>query len=670
MPITITELNSATPRRIINSGPRKDPMQSYLYENILQMQAQLRNLDLDETKPLLQALERLEDKLLIDKGLKKQQRHPDEPALNDQQVVEYIQNLIESGLTTLYETCLSEKASKPVSDESTRRTLMDLSGLLSAGLDLHPEFRVETKYYDHNAVYVNIGMTESMSDHLIYKNEDDGPEFQNNSYKAYGKLEAYKQQAARYHQEKRIPKAELIDQPHMILSVDEYAKKQTEKLKDLCIKIAAHRRAVNAPRNDKSTLMTLDSNAATVQKWEEKLKHSTGFNSFLESMSFDELTALASEGHGGKLEDKFKEYVKKSPEIPADVPDEYMPTAKERCEILKKHIQSSTFANSNPNTKLAIYTELIAARAAVDSIRNNKASLNVRLSAERLHEARLQFRQAGPLKTALSRAMELRDGRVAKSAATSGHGGALEDLVRMQIREMGKTAEQNFQLSAVPERYLPTYAQRRADLKELLNSNTAELGPEQRLNLALELDRLSSGQNPDKQIGLDLAQAYQQIEITGKAFRRIGTPAELAALATAGRAGGAELRNALRSFRSAHRGLLEVAERQVELEQAMEQAADHKDLHEVSKKAQTLWDALKRFEKKHKDPETLLDEVREEPFESRAANCELNFEKYQNVPFDQLKEAVQANVTKVNNRLTQVNNNLIQERQPQQAINV
>ena len=670
MPITLTQLNSATPRRIINSRPRKDPMQSYLYENILQMQAQLKNLDLDENKPLLQALERLEDKLLIAKGLKKQQRHPDEPALNGEQLIEYIQNSIEAGLTTLYQTCLSEKASKPVSDESTRRTLMDLSGLLSAGLDLHPEFRVETKYYDHNAVYVNMGMTESMSDHLIYENENDGPAHQHDTYKAYGKLEDYKQQAARYHQEKRIPKAELIDQSHMILSVDEYAKKQTEKLKDLCIKIAAHRRAVDAPRNNKRTLMTLDCTEEQVQKWEEKLKQSTGFNKFLESMSFDELTALASEGHGGKLEDKFKEYVKKSPEIPPDIPDEYMPTAQERCEILKKHIQSSTFANSNPNTKLAIYAELIAARAAVDSVRNNKASLNVRLSAERLHEARLQFRQAGPLKTALSRVMELRDGRVAKSAATSGHGGALEDLVRMQIREMGKSAEQDYQLSAVPERYLPTYAERRVDLKELLNSGTAELSPEQRLNMALELDRLSRGQNPDKQIGLDLAQSYQQIEITGEAFRKIGRPHELAALATAGRAGGTDLRNALRTFRSAHRGLLEAAERQVELEHAMKQAVDHEDLQAVSKKAQTLWDSLRRFEKEHKNPETLLNEVREGPYETRVENCEVNFEQYQNVPFHKLKEAVQTNVAKVNERLTRVNEINHPQRQPQNAINV
>lgn len=634
------------------------------------MQAQLKNLDLDENKPLLRALERLEDKILIDKGLKKEQRHPDEPALNAQQVVEYIQVLIEDGLKRLYETCLSDKASTPVPDESTRRTLIDLSGLLCAGLELSPAIPIDVKYYDHNDVYTRIGMTESSYDQLIHENKADGPALQNDSYKAYAKLEEYKQQAARYHQAKRILKNELTDRPDAILTKEEYEKKQTEKLKDLCIKIAAHRRAVNAPRNDKSTLMTLDCTAETVQKWEEKLRNSTGFNNFLETMNFDELTALASEGHGGKLEDKFKEYVKKSPEIPDDVPDEYMPTAKERCEILKKHIQSSTFANSSRSAKLNIYSELIAARAAVDSIRNNKDSLNVRLSTERLHKARLQFRQAGILKTALSRAMELRDGRVAKAAATSGHGGALEDLVRMQIREMGKSAEQGFQLSAVPERYLPTYAQRRADLKELLNSNTAELQPEQRLNLALELDRLSSGQNPDKQIGLDLAQSYRQIEITGKAMRRIGKPEELAALATAGRTGGAELRNALRSFRSAHKGLLEAAERQVELEQAMEKAVDHEDLHDVSRKAQTLWASLRRFEKTHKDPESLLNEVREGPFDTAAANCEVNFEQYQNVAFDKLKAGVQTNVTKVNDLLMRANENSIQPRQPQHAINV
>ena len=88
----------------------------------------------------------------------------------------------------------------------------------------------------------------------------------------------------------------------------------------------------------------------------------------------------------------------------------------------------------------------------------------------------------------------------AYQAAREGHGGALEDLVREEIRTMAMEKEQGYKLTEVDPRFAPTCAQRHNDLMRLIASG--ELKGEDRLRATIEAgmlaDRINNGEGQEQ----------------------------------------------------------------------------------------------------------------------------------------------------------------------------
>ena len=242
----------------------------------------------------------------------------------------------------------------------------------------------------------------------------------------------------------------------------EYDGKTLEEKTELLAQIIGARRAIHAVRGEKDSLKyNLDPKTAAQES--KKLSDCEAFKQYVREHPNDAKSAARS-GHAGELEDKFKEYVLNMDHIPGDVPDEYMPTALERTKVLQKKIDSRDFNSRSAAEQENMLRELMATRAAVNSVRGDKTSLNPTVNAKKLQECRQNLAQCGPLNDLF------RDTDMAtlKKAANAGHGGQLDDKLRDCVKN--QTARNGVIPEKVPKRFKPTPAQMlekiQADLKQ------------------------------------------------------------------------------------------------------------------------------------------------------------------------------------------------------------
>ena len=118
-----------------------------------------------------------------------------------------------------------------------------------------------------------------------------------------------------------------------------------EAARELCLDIMATRRTVNAQRNQPK-LLNRDFKPADRDKWKEDLKKSTSLKRFLNEMSYEDLRRLASDGHGGALEDIVREEVRRMSlenkgGALVDADKRYAPTYAERKADLSMLLQSN-----------------------------------------------------------------------------------------------------------------------------------------------------------------------------------------------------------------------------------------------------------------------------------------------------------------------------------------
>ena len=266
------------------------------------------------------------------------------------------------------------------------------------------------------------------------------------------------------------------------------AQKEAEarkQLKSLCIDIMATRRAVEAKRNDKSGLSKASIDADHLLTQKEQLSKCDTLNKFLDTMSYKDLRSLAESGHGGAMEEKFAEHIKNMDVLPKDVPDQYMPTARQRVEALQAKMDNQTFAKTTPPAEQRkLYVELLATRAVVNSTRGVKSTLDRSFSAEALDAERQKF-TSEPLHSALVRTTAIGDRQeFSYKAAMSGHGGALEDRLRQELRRMAIEKENGYQLQTVDARFSPTAQERYEDIAKL--EGAPNLSKVDKLRLAME----------------------------------------------------------------------------------------------------------------------------------------------------------------------------------------
>ena len=614
-------------------------------------------------------------------------------------------NTLETDLNTFYRTHLDPKANHAnlIQDEKERALLTDIVGYVAAGLGIDMEC-VQEKHKTHAAemeakgkdqvekqkedelnkeeeekaerekIYGSVlkdsydsgnnfdidDIDEKKKEELSFEAEDiknntgDPVEEEENLIddELENELEGSKRERGSYSSFNAYKTLEVLkDRAEDFKAVSsEAGEEERAYLDSLCVKIMATRRASNAERNNKELLKKSQFNEKDRDEWEQALSESPTFKAFLKTKSTKDLAKLAADGHGGKLEDEFKRYVKYSDQIPKDVPDDYMPKALERTEILQKKITSSGFRSLDPDKRHAIYSELLATRSAVEAVRSDKKSLDRSFTAEDLDDARERFMGDHPEKYVVKRVVTMHYGDIAKKAATAGHGGALEDIVKASIREESKSSKNGFVIPDANSRYIPTIDERRSDIKEILSSPNIELGTKQGVRLSAELfmlDKKLSGTNlkysPDAKPDGSVRRYNHTADTLTQAITKLGSEAESVRIIEAAKQGPSELRKAMNGFKREHAGVFEAFEKQQDIEDRLAEAKTDRQIKRLAVEQSVLNSALADY-KKHGNSYQLLEDLSFDNFNSTVNDIFESEEftnKYNRIPADKRKEATE-----------------------------
>lgn len=99
----------------------------------------------------------------------------------------------------------------------------------------------------------------------------------------------------------------------------------------------------------------------------------------------------AAEGGAARLVGAYKRYIVNRTQLPEDVPDKYLPTAKDRLTVLRTQIGDPAFSAREPGEIQAVFTELMAARSAVNAVRGGGSELRRPLTQAALKAARAEW---------------------------------------------------------------------------------------------------------------------------------------------------------------------------------------------------------------------------------------------------------------------------------------
>ena len=234
--------------------------------------------------------------------------------------------------------------------------------------------------------------------------------------------------------------------------------------------IFAARTAVRAGRGSKSDLdkPLFASEANDIRR---ELFESETFKAFLQDPATGgKVKDLCSKrGHGGAMEDLYKEFLAKYPTLPTDeFSSRYMPTVKQRTEALRNIAKAPSFASKTPQEKKQIYIEVMAARMAAQTRRNNKDDLKQQISMNEYKKALKELSESKFLDQVLDQAMA--NGDLPKKII-EGHGGALEELV---IRKVNAEAKGKRAVPDIPDRYIKSMFYEQQDPDVFAKSTSAK----------------------------------------------------------------------------------------------------------------------------------------------------------------------------------------------------
>lgn len=592
MPRTIQELKSFIPKSKFNAQPDRDPSKNDLLQNMKLLSQELDKTGFNE----IGKLEKDSLKAGIDSFTKALTGNAETEAL-------YKPEDLKRAFEGMSLNCLNPNSPNRIANEEQRNRIADLIGYVTAGLGIESEDITIAPdklaaYKKHALDMAKKGAEAVRREQPPQKKEPEPKEqpyafipqrYDNLPANAYNALEGLKGVIRSFKSDKRseeVRKQEAIKVSRRILAV---------------------RRSIGAERNNKQYLKDHDCEPEVRNAWTAKMEKCKTFTDFLGSMTLDGIVSLAGDGHGGALEYEFKKHVYEHVIIPSDVPLEYMPTAKNHIEYVQDLIDSSAFKKYPPEKKAMVYAELIASRAAVNSVRNDGSTLDRPLNAGKLAAERRKL-MSEPMKSALIKLASREDGKDAIKAAGKGHGGLLEDKLKEELREMGKRKEYNYSLPCHEKRWAPTYEQRRGDIAEIMDDDIQnELTKEQRLQRAIEYNRLGSGRTGDKlkETMTDSATETKAANILGKAFYKIGSAKETNDIVSAFSQKNESLLNSrIRKFSVDHRGEIAAVGRQIAINEKYASVNDPDKLRRLIAESTLINRELEQF-KTNKDQDSI-----------------------------------------------------------------
>nr|MCR5627446.1 hypothetical protein [Lachnospiraceae bacterium] len=159
--------------------------------------------------------------------------------------------------------------------------------------------------------------------------------------------------------------AEIKKLPKVLKILDE------SKLKNKIIDILSYRIAVNSIIGKGSSL---EKKADSVDKGATRLdlNNCTELSRWLDNENnIPNLRKWALEGHGGRIEKEFTKHLCTLPKLPKDIPQRFMPTAKQRIEGLQKQMKAAIKEN-NKDLQKTLLKEMYATRLNVNAKRGGE----------------------------------------------------------------------------------------------------------------------------------------------------------------------------------------------------------------------------------------------------------------------------------------------------------
>lgn len=580
MPRTIKEIKAFVSQNDRKLEPGRDPAGNNVVQNLQLLKNELSLL-------LLIYNENIQIQQAADSIIKAVCEAEDEDAAEIE-----LENL--GGFFNSLANSLNRQVSKKNITAETRDRVLSLMGYISAGLNLETEIPVTEAQRNAAGKKEEEGRlaVQREVERLLNDETKAVPGERRNNPQAKNALELLNELKA---QADALPKT--VNDPKlsgrmMAMSEAERLEEMKKNAVNLCIRIVSTRRAVRSERNNKALLGRAFVDEETRNKWENAMKNNK-FKDFLEQLPYSKLISLAAAGHGGKLEDQFKAYVKSLDQIPASIPKYYMPSAKERIEILQDKMGKAEFSRPNNGAlRMAFYRELLATRAAVHAVKSAKASLEPKINAADLERERQKL-MGDPLKTALERAAVRQNGEEALPKACYGHGGRLEKMVQAEIRAMGIEAQSGFALPITDSRYAPTYRERAQDILAVL-TRQENLTMNQRLSLTMEYLTLSGAGDQEKRIE-DCAAVREEVQKRSAQLMNTAEPQRIREICASLTQGLPALTQAVENLKNQHPGQFRAVEQLYELKHNLKDAEGAEELKRVAAGYTVVRSALDRF---------------------------------------------------------------------------
>ena len=189
--------------------------------------------------------------------------------------------------------------------------------------------------------------------------------------------------------------------------------------------------------------------------------------------SIKDLRKAIQSGDTSKLEADMKRFFAKQPTLSDKLPQYLAPNARDYTENLQKRMKGHKFLEEDVTEQIDMYKQLLSTRASVRAVRNTfrGRTLDKPVDLEAYRANLYDMGNQDPIDTALSNLIKNNDEKTVRDWAINGHGGLLEDKVKLELRAMAKT--EPYKLGhPIPEHFRPTVKERLQDIKDILADGT------------------------------------------------------------------------------------------------------------------------------------------------------------------------------------------------------